>query len=74
MKKYTTKLVDGTYDQYKIYTDNRGTMLCDDQLDDEFVKLSAVYFALEKCEGDMDLFKFLLPKSSFLAEEDGDPL
>ena len=62
MKVYIPKLVDGTDDQYKIYTDNRGTMLCDDQLDQEFVKLEDVLCALESCEGDIDYFKSKLPR------------
>lgn len=68
IKKYIPKLVDGTDDQYKIYTDNRGTMLCDDQMDEEFVKLSAVWAAIESCEGDIDFLKFKLPKSSIMEE------
>lgn len=62
MKVYIPKLVDGTDDQYKIYTGNRGKMLCDDQLDEEFVKLSDVLLALESCDGDLDYFKFKLPR------------
>lgn len=68
MKVYIPKLVDGTDDQYKIYTDNRGTMLCGDQLDDEFVKLSSVWQAIESSEGDLDFLKFKLPKSSVWEE------
>lgn len=68
MKVYIPKLVDGSDDQYKIYTDNRGTMLCGDQLDDEYVKLSDVLLAIESCEGDLDFLKFKLPKSSVLEE------
>lgn len=60
MKKYIPKLVEGTDDQYKIYTDNRGTMLCGDQLDQEFVKLDDVIVALESCEGDIDYLKHKL--------------
>lgn len=63
MKKYTPKLVEGTDDQFKIYTDNRGTMLYGDQLDEEFVKLADVLEALDSCEGDLDFFKFKLPKA-----------
>jgi len=59
---YIPKLVDGTDDQYKIYTDNRGTMLCGDQLDEEFVKLYAVIEAIDSCEGDIDFLKFKLSK------------
>lgn len=62
MKKYIPKLVDGTQDQYKIYCDNRATMLAGDQLDMELVSLYSVWLAIEKCEGDLDLLKFLLPK------------
>jgi len=62
MKKYIPRLVEGTDDQYKIHTDNFGTMLCDDQLDAEFVKLDAVWAALEASEGDLDFFKHKLPK------------
>jgi hypothetical protein len=62
MKVYAAKLVDGTDDQYKIYTDNRGTMLCDDQWDGDFVKLSDVLAAVDACEGDIDLLRFKLPK------------
>jgi len=61
MKVYIPKLVEGTEDQYKIYTENRNTMLCDEQLDAEFVKLSDVFRALDECEGDLDYFKFKLP-------------
>jgi hypothetical protein len=68
MKVYIPKLVDGTDDQYKIYTDNRSTMLCGEQLDDEYVKLSSVWAAIESCEGDLDFLKFKLPKSSVLEE------
>jgi hypothetical protein len=60
MKKYIPKLVEGTDDQYKIYTENRGTMLCGDQLDEEFVKLEQVLFAIETCEGDINYLKFML--------------
>lgn len=66
MDKYILKLVDGTDDQYKIYFDNNGKMLCDDQLEQEFVKLDSVWAAIEKCEGDIDFLKFLLPKQSEL--------
>ena len=62
MKKYIAKLVDGTDDQYKIYSGEKETMLCGDQLDSEFVKLESVWSAIEKCEGDIDFLKFLLPK------------
>jgi len=48
MKRYVPMLVEGTDDQYKIYTDNRGTMLCGDQLGEEFVKLESVRVNLEK--------------------------
>jgi hypothetical protein len=60
MKIYIPKLVEGTDDHYKIYTDNRTVMLCDDQLDEQFVKLSAVIDYIETCEGDLDFFKFKL--------------
>lgn len=60
MKRYIPKLVEGTDDQYKIYSDNRGTMLCGDQLGEEFVKLVDVEIALKTCEGDLDFFKFKL--------------
>lgn len=60
MKIYIPKLVEGTDDQYKIYTDNGGTMLCGDQLNDEFVKLSTVEDAIESCEGDIDYLKHKL--------------
>ena len=63
MKVYIPKLVEGTDDQYKIYTDNRGTMLCGDQLDEPFVKLHQVIHAIETCEGDIDLLKFKLAKA-----------
>jgi hypothetical protein len=69
MKIWTPILVDGTEDQYKIYTDNKGTMLCDDQDTTELVKLDDVMFALKKCEGDIDMFKFLLPKSKWPYED-----
>lgn len=62
-------LVEGTEDQYKIYTDNRGTMLCDEQNTTELVKLDDVMFALEKCEGDLDYFKSLIPKSKWPYDE-----
>ena len=68
MKKYTPKLVEGTDDQYKIYTDNRGTMLCGDQMGEEFVKLHLVWDAIERCEGDIDYLKHMLPKDSFKEE------
>lgn len=64
MKVYIPKLVEGTDDQYKIYTDNRSTMLCGDQLDEPFVKVSAVLSAIEACEGDIDFFKFNLPAAN----------
>ncbi len=65
MKVWTPFLVDGTEDQYKIYSDNRGTMMCDDQHTTELVSLDSIYVAIEKCEGDIDLLKFLLPKSKW---------
>ena len=65
MKKWTPFLVDGTEDQYKIYSDNKGVMLCDEQNTTELVKLDDVMLAIEKSEGDFDLFKFLLPKSKW---------
>lgn len=68
MKKYIPKLVEGTDDQYKIYTDNRGTMLCGDQMGEEFVKLHMVWDAIERCEGDIDYLKSMLPKDSFKEE------
>jgi hypothetical protein len=66
MKKYTPILVEGTDDQYKIYTDNRGTMLCGDQLDDEYVKLTQVWDLIERSKGDLEFVKSKLPKSSIL--------
>jgi hypothetical protein len=57
-------LIEGTDDQYKIYTDNRGTMLCGDQLDEEYVKLHEVLHAIETCEGDIDFLKHKLPKAA----------
>lgn len=62
IKTYTPKLVDGTDDQYKIYADNRGTMLWGDQLDEEFIKLSSVWALIEMAEGDLDFVKFKLPE------------
>lgn len=62
MKKYVPKLVDGTDDLYKIYTDNRATMLCGDQLDEPLVKLHDVLAFLDKCEGDVDFLRFKLEK------------
>ena len=62
MKVYTPKLVEGTDDQYKIYADNRGTMLCGDRLDEGFVRLSAVWAIIELAEGDLDFVKFKLPE------------
>lgn len=60
IKKYIVKLVEGTDDQYKIYTDNRGTMLCGDQFNEEFVKLEDILFAIEFCEGDLDYLKLIV--------------
>lgn len=62
MKKYIPKLIDGTDDQFKIYVNDRGTMLSGDQLDEEFVKLSDVVAAIEASQGDIDFLKFKLPK------------
>lgn len=72
MKVYIPHLVDETDDQYKLYSDNRGTMLCDDQSITELVKLDDIMFALEKCEGDLDYFKSLLPKSKWPYEQPKD--
>lgn len=68
MKKYVPILVNGTDDQFKIYTDNRGTMLCGDQLDDEYVKLTSVWNAIERSRGDMESFILELPKSTILED------
>lgn len=67
MKVYIPKLVEGTDDHYKIYSEKRATMLCGDQLDEPFVKLHAVLNLLEQSEGDMDFLEFRI--KSLLEEE-----
>lgn len=65
MKMYVHKLVEGTDDQYKVKVLNgndRGNLLCGDQLDEKFVKLYNVVEEIDKCEGDIDLLKFKLKK------------
>lgn len=48
MKIYIPKLVKGTQDQYKIHTDNNGTILCGDQLGEHFVKHHMVQVAVDR--------------------------
>lgn len=36
---FVPRLVPGSNEHYKIHTDNFGTMLCGDQLDQEFIKI-----------------------------------
>lgn len=69
MKIWIPMLVEGTEDQYKIYADNRGVMLCDEQDTTELVKLDDIMAVLEKCEGDINMFKSLLPKSKWPYED-----